>query len=109
MIEKLNHKIVIHTLHMSSTTMPKSTIDNTIKNTDNSNNRPQPKYKRNDIIITKQNQKRHICFDPCWSSDVKTYVYSVDYGLGLTSDGEVIETNIERIANTSGPDARLPL
>ena len=69
----------------------------------------QPKYKQHDIIITRGNKKRHIYGqEPFWSTTTG-YRYQVDYCLGCTSEGEVIESNILRISDEEGRDNLIPL
>jgi hypothetical protein len=87
--------------------MPNQTTDNTMEN--HNNNRSAPQYNVHDIIIISGNKKRHIYSDnPSWSTEHNTYLYSVDYGLGLASEGYVLETNILRIADDEG-DRLIPL
>jgi len=98
----------ISSVKMFSNTMPQNTTDTTMAE-HNNNTLPPPKYNNNDIIIISGIKKRHIFSEPSWSSKHKEYMYQVDYGLSLTSEGFVLESNILRIANTTGPDELLPL
>lgn len=69
----------------------------------NTPTKPQPKYNPGDIIIIHGNKKRHIYGEePSWSTEHKGYLYQVDYGLGCTSEGVVLESNILRIADEEG-------
>ena len=95
---------------MFSNTMPTNTTTDTNMAQRNTNEPSQPKYKTGDIIIISGNKKRHIFGDePSWSSEYNQYLYQVDYGLGCTREGVVLESNILRIAKTTGPDAQLAL
>ena len=63
----------------------------------------QPKYNQGDIIIISGNKKRHIYGnEPSWSTEHNGFIYQVDYGIGCTSEGVVLESNILRIANEEG-------
>ena len=65
----------------------------------NTPTKPQPKYNSGEIIIIRGNKKRHIYGEePSWSPTTG-YKYQVDYGLGCTSEGVVLESNILRIAD----------
>ena len=87
--------------------MPNQTTDNTMENSNN--NRPTPKYNQNDIIIIRGNKKRHIySSNISWSTEHNTYLYSVDYGFCLASEGYVLETDILRIADEED-DKLIPL
>lgn len=66
----------------------------------------EPKYKKDDIIIIRENgvlKKRHIYGDSpqILGDKYKQYLYNVDYNLGLGSEGCVLESNIICIANES--------
>jgi len=70
-----------------------------------------------DIVIIKVNgffKKRHIynignrmCNDPVINKLVKNTVYDVDYGLGLTSEGSIVRSQIIRKATED--DKLIPL
>jgi hypothetical protein len=85
------------------------------------NIRPDALYKVGQIVVTSVNghlKKRHIYREPYWSKSVDSngaeledekktcsvkdkgiWVYPVDYGLGLGSEGYLSEFNIIRIAD----------
>ena len=76
------------------------------------NIRPDALYKVGQIVVTSVNghlKKRHIYQEPYWSKSVDNngteledeglWVYPVDYGLGLGSEGYLSECKIIRIAD----------
>ena len=81
--------------------------NNNLHNNDEMNNQPDAKYKVGQIVITSFKgdlKKRHIYMEPNWvklndGTDRYGWVYPVDYGLGLQSEGFLAEKNIIRIAN----------
>lgn len=83
-------------------------VDNT--NTDNTSSTPvmDSLYKIGDIVIINSNggkRKRHIYGVPYWEKsvgEIDTWKYPVDYGLGLTSEGVITESQIIR-KSKSGP------
>ena len=66
-----------------------------------------PKYKKDDIVIINQFgvlKKRHIYGETpslIKKGETSYYLYHIDYGLGLTSEGCVTEEDIICIANES--------
>ena len=66
-----------------------------------------PKYKKDDIVIINQGgvlKKRHIYAETpslIKKDETSYYLYHVDYGLGLTSEGYVTEGDIMCIADES--------
>lgn len=72
-----------------------------------------PKYKKNDIVIINQCgvlKKRHIYAETpsiIKNGETSYYLYHVDYGLGLTSEGYVTEGDIICIADESHENVTL--
>ena len=55
-----------------------------------------PKYKVGDFIITRKNGIGRICDKPNFAVWLKKpeWLYNYDYGLGLTSEGSILESDI---------------
>jgi len=73
------------------------------KNNENNENnpnhdKPDPKYQVGEIVVVGR-VRRHIYSNPIWRepSDINSngeWLYPVDYGLGLTSEGYHLETEM---------------
>ena len=68
-------------------------------------NETTPKYKTHDIIILKSGRMGIIDYNPVLHPEYKTWYYTYSYSLGGTSEGSVLESDINhnktKIKNTS--------
>ena len=63
--------------------------------------KPYPKFNVGEVVIVNTAsgpKKRHIYANPLWVkiNGIEGYRYPVDYGLGCTSEGVALESNMRR-------------